>query len=67
MSTQADSLEARIKRLEADPELGPDAAILGHLRTQLASMRKQEAQRAGADPTPNPVTFSVGMQGRKPR
>lgn len=59
MLSQADRLEKMLKELEL--ELGPDAIMLGHLRTQIASLRKQEQQRAGATPAENPVSFQIGM------
>ena len=62
MPTQMEILEGLIQRTE---QSAPDSPSLSHLRTQLASMKRQAAQRAGTEsPRENPVSFSVGMQSK---
>lgn len=53
-NSQADSLEAEIKRLEA--KHGPDDHFVTLLRAQLDSLRNRSANR------PNPVTLHVGTR-----
>lgn len=64
MPSQIEMLEREIARHEA--KHGSDSKLLPHLKTQLASLKRQEAQRAGLEkPRENPVQFQVGMQGKR--
>jgi hypothetical protein len=57
LTSQVESLRARIKRLEQEP--GKDAPILTHFRTQLANLEKLQSQTTSQ---PWEDRYIVGMR-----
>jgi hypothetical protein len=59
MPSQIELLQEKVDRLTA--KNGADDPFVKDLRQQLASMKSRAAKRAAGLHSPNPVTFSVGM------
>jgi len=64
MPSQIDHLKWLLERAVA--KHGKDALSVRDLQVQISSFERQTAMKAGTEkPRENPVTFQVGMRGRR--